>query len=93
MKQNTDTLYTFLTGGTYASVAFLLGGIDKLLIALVIIMAADFTTGVSASFFEQKKTSSKRAFKGLVKKTAMISLVIVANQLDLISGSESGFFT
>lgn len=91
MKHNTDTLYTFLTGGTFASVAFLLGGIDKLLIALGVIMAADFITGVFASFFEQKKTSSKRAFRGLVKKSAMVSLVIVANQLDVISGTENGF--
>ncbi|PAE20486.1 holin [Bacillus sp. 7504-2] len=91
MKQETNTLYTFITGGTYASVAFLLGGVDKLLIALAIIMAADFTTGVFASFFDEKKTSSKRAFKGLVKKGAMVSLVIVANQLDVISGTDSGF--
>lgn len=91
MKHNTDTLYTFLTGGTFASVAFLLGGIDKLIIALGIIMAADFLTGTCAGFFEEKKTSSKRAFRGLVKKGAMVSLVIVANQLDVISGTESGF--
>lgn len=91
MKHETNTLYTFLTGGTFASAAFLLGGFDKLLIALAIIMAADFITGVAASFFEQKKTSSKRAFKGLVKKGAMVSLVIVANQLDSISGTDSGF--
>lgn len=93
MKYQTDTLYTTVTGGAFASTAFLLGGWDNLVIALAIIMAVDFATGVAASFGKNKieKTSSKRAFQGLVKKGAMISLVIVANQLDVISGSEAVF--
>ncbi|MGO4890273.1 holin family protein [Anaerobacillus sp. MEB173] len=90
MKYQTDTLYTYITGGAFAGAAFLLGGIDNLIIALGIIMAVDFATGVGAGWGKEK-TSSKRAFKGLMKKGAMISLVIVANQLDVISGSESGF--
>jgi len=93
MKYQTDTLYTTVTGGAFASIAFLFGGVDNLVIALAIIMAVDFMTGVASSFGKNKieKTSSKRAFQGLVKKGAMISLVIVANQLDVISGSEAGF--
>ncbi|KQL21982.1 holin [Cytobacillus solani] len=79
-----------MTGGTFASAAFLLGGIDKLLIALAVIMLTDYLTGILASLGE-KTTSSKKAFRGLVKKGAMISLVIVANQLDVISGSDSNF--
>jgi toxin secretion/phage lysis holin len=90
MKHNTDTLYTFITGGTFASVAFLLGGIDKLIIGLGIIMAIDYLTGLAASFGE-KETSSKKAFRGLIKKAAMLSLVIVANQLDVVSGNEGNF--
>lgn len=90
MKQNTDTLYTFITGGAFAGITFLIGGLDKLIIALGIIMIVDYATGVIASFGE-KKTSSKRAFKGLAKKGAMISLIIVANQLDLVSGNDGNF--
>lgn len=90
MKHNTDTLYTFITGGTFASAAFLFGGVDKLIIALGIFMIVDYAMGVSASFGE-KQTSSRKAFKGLIKKGAMLSLVIVANQLDVISGNEGNF--
>lgn len=86
----TNTLYTSLTGGAIASIAFLLGGIDKLVIALVLFMFVDFLTGLAAGW-GQKKTSSKRAFKGLMKKGAMLSLVIIANQLDIITGSDVGF--
>lgn len=90
MKHNTDTLYTFLTGGGVSSIAYLLGGIDNLLTALTIFIVCDFVIGVIAGF-QNEGVSSKRALKGLGKKGAMFALVIIANQLDIISGSENGF--
>lgn len=90
MKQETNTLYTFITGGGISSIAYLLGGIDHLLVALVIFMVCDFLIGVIAGS-QNEGISSKRALKGLGKKGAMITLVIIANQLDIISGSEQGF--
>ncbi|MFE4522578.1 holin family protein [Cytobacillus firmus] len=90
MKHNTDTLWVAITGGGISSIAYLLGGIDKLLIAFVILMTLDYLTGVSAAFYD-KKVSSKSAFKGLMKKGAMFSLVIVATQMDIILGNEGQF--
>ncbi len=90
MKQNTDTLYTAVTGGTIAGVAYLFGGVDHLVIALAIFMACDYVTGIIAGF-QTKSVNSKRALKGLGKKGAMLSLVIIANQLDIIAGSGNGF--
>ncbi|QOY37030.1 phage holin family protein [Anaerobacillus isosaccharinicus] len=90
MKYQTNTFYTTITGGSIASIAFLLGGIDNLVIALVLFMIVDFSTGVAAGWGENK-TSSKRAFQGLIKKGAMLSLVIVANQLDVITGGDASF--
>src|SRR5690554_4356445 len=89
--QKTDSLYTFVVGGGAASVAFLLGGIDRLIIALAIFMAVDFVTGLFAGTKEMG-TSSKRAFHGLVKKGAMIALVIVAHQLDIVAGTTDAQF-
>ncbi|ALC81722.1 MULTISPECIES: phage holin family protein [Bacillus] len=90
MKHNTDTLWVAITGGGVSSIAYLLGGIDNLLIAFVIILTLDYVTGVTAAFYD-KKVSSKSAFKGLMKKGAMFSLVIVATQLDIILGNEGKF--
>ncbi|MGG3641334.1 phage holin family protein [Bacillus gobiensis] len=90
MKHNTDTLWVAITGGGVSSIAYLLGGIDNLLIAFVILMTMDYLTGVAAAFYD-KKVSSKSAFKGLMKKGAMFSLVIVATQLDIILGNEGKF--
>ena len=88
-KLKTDTLYTSFVGGSMAWVAYFLGGIDHLVKAFIIFMIIDFTLGVMVSFVK-KKTESKKAFIGLIKKTAMILMVIAAVQLDF--ATESGTF-
>ncbi|MFU8647426.1 holin family protein [Lysinibacillus sp. RSDA_15] len=74
----TDTLY----------ISFI-GGIDHLIKALVIFMVLDYSLGFMVSLVF-KKTESKKMFKGLIKKTAMVLMVIAAVQLD--SATESGNF-
>lgn len=89
--QKTDTFYTFVVGGGAASVAYLLGGIDHLLIALAVIMAVDFVSGLFAGT-KETGASSRRAFRGLVKKGAMVALVVVAHQLDIVAGTADAQF-
>lgn len=84
----TDTLYTSFVGGSMAWIAYLLGGIDDLIRALVIFMVIDFMFGLMVSFVK-KKLNSKTAFVGLIKKTAMGLMVIAAVQLDLATDSGS----
>lgn len=90
MKNGSDTLATALTGGFLSSLAYLVGGIDNLFIAFGIFMACDYATGMIAGGRE-KKVSSKRAFKGLGKKTGMLVFIIISNQLDVITGNSNGF--
>ncbi|MEO4053353.1 phage holin family protein [Solibacillus sp. CAU 1738] len=85
----TDTLYTSLVGGSMAGVAYFVGGIDHLIKALIIFMAIDYALGLMVGF-THKNIESKKAFKGLLKKAAMILMVIAAVQLDL--ATESGSF-
>ena len=85
----TDTLYTSLVGGSIAWVAYFFGGVDHLIKALAIFMTIDYTLGFLVSLVF-KKTESKKMFKGLIKKTAMVLMVIAAVQLDL--ATESGNF-
>lgn len=86
MKQNTNTLYTTFTGGSTSAIAYLIGGVDHLAIALGIMMVADYISGLMVAV-STKEVSSKTAFRGLMKKMAMILAVIVANQLDAVTGS------
>lgn len=71
-----------LTGG----VIWLLGGWDMVLQILILMIAVDYATGVlwSAS---QGKLSSKVAFKGINKKIYMLFLVVIAVQMDQLTGS------
>lgn len=91
MKHNTDTLWNTVTGGAFMSAAYLFGGVDQLVIALIIIMSTDYVTGLIVAYFYKKNVESKKAFKGLMKKTAMLFAVIVANQLDIVAGSGGHF--
>ena len=90
MKHSTDTLWTALTGGASITLAYLLGGLDNLVAAFAIFMACDYITGIIAGA-KDKQVSSRRALKGLGKKAGMITFVIVANQLDIITGNQNGF--
>ncbi|MFC9539237.1 holin family protein [Lysinibacillus sp. NPDC056959] len=85
----TDTLYKSLIGGAMAWLGYLIGGIDHLIKALAIFMVIDYTLGFMVSLVF-KKTESEKMFKGLIKKTAMVLMVIAAVQLD--SATESGNF-
>ena len=61
---------------------YFLGGIDGLMIALMIFMALDYVTGVMCAIID-KKLSSAVGFKGVCKKVLILMLVGVANILDI----------
>ncbi|ALA68948.1 holin [Geobacillus stearothermophilus 10] len=88
--KHTDTLWTTVTGGASITLAYLLGGLDNLVAAFAIFMVCDYITGIMAGA-KDKQVSSRRALKGLGKKAGMITFVIVANQLDIITGNQNGF--
>ena len=61
---------------------YFLGGVDGLLIALIIFMALDYVTGIMCAIVD-KKLSSAVGFKGICKKVLILMLVGVANILDV----------
>jgi toxin secretion/phage lysis holin len=87
MKLKHNMLVAF-TGGSLSAIAYLFGGVDNLFIALGILMASDYLTGVAAAFYN-KQVSSKNGFRGIVKKLVMLLLVIVAVQVDNVIGNDS----
>ena len=89
--QKTDSFYTFVVGGGAASVAFLLGGIDHLLVALAVFMAVDLVSGIFAGT-KETGANSNRAFRGLIKKGAMLAMVVIAHQLDIVAGTADAQF-
>ena len=63
-------------------IGWFLGGVDGMLIALIVLMALDYLSGVMCAI-EDKKLSSAVGFKGICKKVLILMLVGVANILDV----------
>ena len=61
---------------------YFFGGIDGMLIALLVLMTLDYITGVMCAIVD-KKLSSAVGFKGICKKCLILMLVGVANIIDL----------
>lgn len=57
------------------------GGMDGMLIALLVFMALDYITGVMCAIYD-KKLSSAVGFRGICKKTLILMLVGMAHVVD-----------
>lgn len=61
---------------------YFLGGLDGLMIALLVFMVLDYITGLMCAI-ANKQLSSAVGFKGIAKKVLIIMLVGVANIVDV----------
>lgn len=61
---------------------YFLGGMDGMLIALIVFMVLDYITGIMCAVID-KKLSSAVGFKGICKKVLILMLVGVANIVDV----------
>lgn len=61
---------------------FYLGGADQLLVILLMLVVADYITGVMCAINE-RKLSSDIGFKGIFRKVLIFILVGIANELDM----------
>ena len=82
-----------LIGMIGSALAALFGGWDSSLVTLVIIMCADYITGliVAGVFHTSKKTDtgtleSRAGWKGLCRKGMTLLFVLIAYRLDLVIG-------
>lgn len=90
-----QTKFLAITGAAGSIFAYLLGGLDVPMQALLIFMAIDYLMGMICAAFFKKSTktengglSSAVGFKGLAKKCGVIALVAVANWADIVTGTE-----
>lgn len=82
-------------GVTGSIIAALLGGWDTALQTLLLFMAVDYTTGllVAGVFHKSEKTEtgtleSRAGWKGLCRKGMTLLIVLVAAQLDKVTGTD-----
>ena len=63
-------------------VGYFVGGMDGLLIALIVLMSLDYISGVMCAIMD-RSLSSAVGFRGIAKKVLILMLVGVANILDI----------
>ena len=61
---------------------YFMGGLDGLLIALVVLMSLDYISGIMCAIVD-KRLSSAIGFRGVCKKVLTLMLVGVANIVDI----------
>lgn len=88
MKEPLTTTITAVGTGLLSS---LLGGWDMALEILLIVMILDYITGV-ASAFHTKTVSSSEGYLGILKKASIFAIVILAAQLDRLTGNAHSLF-
>lgn len=85
-----DNAVKSIISGFIGIMGFLIGDFDGLFKALLVLIIADYITGVIVAVVH-KKLSSEVGAKGIAKKVLMLIIVAVANVLDVqIIGGGSG---
>ena len=67
------------------TIVYVLGGWDVALISMVIVVIIDYITGVASAFYN-KKLSSKKGLKGIIKKFCYFLVVALAVVIDNLLG-------
>ena len=65
-----------------AAFSFLVGGVDKLISALLVFVALDYVTGLLAAW-KTSTLDSKKGFEGIKRKVVMLLIVIMAHWIDV----------
>ena len=65
-----------------AAFSFLVGGVDKLITALLVFVVIDYVTGLIAAW-KTATLDSKKGFEGIKRKVVMLLIVIMAHWIDV----------
>lgn len=87
-QTSTQTTIATATGIGGSFLSYLFGGWDVLIIALVVIVSADYITGLMAGAVEGK-LSSKVGMVGIAKKVFIFIIVSMAHVVDMVLNNGS----
>lgn len=87
MPVRTEAIVGMTSGFFGVTATFLFGGWSNAMQALAMLMLIDYMTGVMSAYISPKaRLSSKRGFRGIVKKMVLILLVSTAHYVDVAVG-------
>lgn len=88
-----DTAYSYMAAVFGFFIGAMLGGVDRLLTAVLIFMAIDYISGMFCAW-KERKLSSRKGLIGLMKKVGMLFLICVGHVLDsMVMGNGAAFRT
>lgn len=88
MKEN---IFAALVSGATTIITVALGGWDAALRILVVLMVADYLTGVLAAF-RRKQVNSEAMFWGGIRKAVVLGVIAIAILLDDLVGNTAPVF-
>ena len=66
---------------------YMVGGIDKVFICLVILMVLDYITGIFKGI-KNKNINSKKGFEGIIYKFCILFMIMLAEQIDIVTNQD-----
>ncbi len=67
--------------GSGALIAYALGGIDKAILCMLVLVVVDYATGLAVGY-KLGELSSQRGFRGIIKKISVFIIVSLAVTID-----------
>jgi toxin secretion/phage lysis holin len=77
-----------LSGSTGGVIGFLFGGWSQLLTLFFFILILDYLSGVGGAIVSGKGLSSAEGMKGIIKKFAIVLIIILGNFVDQVAGTD-----
>lgn len=85
-------IYNGIVAALLTAFVYLVGGLDVAMIALLVAIVLDYASGVIKAYVN-KQLSSKTGFRGIVKKVAVLLIVMLAVLVDRVTGETGAIRT
>ena len=85
-------IYNGIVATLLTAFVYLVGGLDVAMIALLVAIVLDYVSGVIKAYVT-KQLSSQTGFNGIVKKVAVLMIVMLAVLVDRVTGNTGAIRT
>lgn len=85
-------IYNGIVATLLTTFVYLVGGLDVAMIALLVAIVLDYLSGIIKAYVT-KQLSSQTGFKGIVKKVAVLMIVMLAVLVDRVTGETGAIRT
>jgi toxin secretion/phage lysis holin len=76
------------SGTTGGIIAFLFGGWSDLLTLFIFVLLLDYLSGLGGAIVSGQGLSSAVGMRGIIKKFAIIAIIVLGNLLDQVGGTD-----